>query len=77
MTSLCKACKKPLSLDEIAVTKKLVNRGAAEFYCVSCLAARFEVTPADVIERIDYFRKSGCTLFTHAPDLSFGGRTPE
>ena len=62
--NLCKSCGRALTKDEIAVTKKLVNRGAREFYCVSCLARRFEVTEADIEERIAYFKRTGCTLFT-------------
>ncbi len=53
----------PITADEIAVTKKLINRGTASFYCVDCLAAYFAVTPADIRERIAYFRAAGCTLF--------------
>ncbi len=60
----CAACGRTLTADEVAVTKKLVNRGAASFYCVDCLAAYFAVTPADIRERIAYFRAAGCTLFT-------------
>lgn len=59
----CRTCGAPLSADEVAVTKKLINRGAAEFMCVPCLAKWFEVTEADIRERIEYFRASGCTLF--------------
>ena len=59
----CITCGKPLSRDEIAVTKKLINRGATAFYCVHCLAAYFEVTPRDIQERIEYFKSTGCTLF--------------
>ena len=59
----CVTCGRPLTADEIAVTKKLINRGAASFYCVDCLAAYFAVTSADIRERIAYFRASGCTLF--------------
>ncbi len=63
MTGCCASCGCALSADEVAVTKKLVNRGAVSFYCVNCLAAYFEVTPDDIRERIAYFRASGCTLF--------------
>ncbi len=63
MTHLCKACRRPLTQDEVAVTKKLVNRGATEFLCVSCLARRFEVAEDDIHERIRHFRETGCTLF--------------
>ena len=60
----CVSCGRPLTADEIAVTKKLVNRGATSFSCVDCLAAFFCVTPDDIRERIAYFRASGCTLFS-------------
>lgn len=67
MNHLCKACGRPLTSDEIAVTKKLINRGAAEFMCVTCLARHFEVTEADIEERIRHFRHMGCTLFEPNP----------
>ena len=63
----CVSCGKTLCPEEIAVTKKLVNRGAASFFCVNCLAAYFDVTPRDIQERIAYFKKMGCTLFSPAP----------
>ena len=63
MTALCDRCGRPLHPDEIAVTKKLVNRGATRFLCVACLARRFEVSPEEIRERIAYFRATGCTLF--------------
>ncbi len=61
--NLCKNCGKPLSADEVAVTRKLINRGAREFYCTGCLARYFEVTEAVILERIEYFKRTGCTLF--------------
>ena len=60
----CARCGRPLSRDEIAVTKKLINRGASAWYCVACLAAHFEVSEAAIRERIAYFKETGCTLFT-------------
>ena len=54
----CRECGRPLTADEVAVTKKLICRGATEFLCVSCLAAYFEVRPEDIRERIAYFRSS-------------------
>ena len=62
----CASCGAPLSRDEIAVTKKLINRGARSFYCVSCLAKYFDVTPQDILDRIVYFKQTGCTLFDPA-----------
>ena len=66
--SRCRECGRELTSDEIAVTKKLINRGAREFYCVSCLAKYFEVTEAVIEERIEYFKKTGCTLFRQEQD---------
>ena len=64
MSVKCRACGQDLTADEIAVTKKLVNRGASEFFCVTCLARRFQVAPEDIAEQIAYFRSTGCTLFS-------------
>ncbi|MBO7663678.1 MAG: hypothetical protein J6U01_09935 [Clostridia bacterium] len=66
MNERCRECGRGLTADEIAVTRKLINRGARSFYCVDCLAAYFEVTPEEIRERIAYFRQSGCTLFAPA-----------
>lgn len=63
MSHLCAACGRLLTHDEVAVTKKLINRGATTFYCVDCLARRFEVQPTDIEERIRHFKQTGCTLF--------------
>lgn len=63
MTAVCISCGRPVTRDEIAVTKKLINRSATQFYCVPCLAKYFEVRPEDIEERIRYFRQTGCTLF--------------
>lgn len=61
--SACKQCGARLTRDEVAVTKKLVNRGAAEFMCERCLASYYRVEVSDIRERMDYFRAMGCTLF--------------
>ncbi len=59
----CARCGAALSADEVAVTKKLISRGATEFYCVGCLAEWFGVAPDDIRERIERCRRMGCTLF--------------
>ena len=61
---VCRQCGRNVTGDEIAITKKLINRGATEYFCVDCLAAYFEVRPEDIRERIAYFRSMGCTLFS-------------
>ena len=59
----CKICGGPLTHDDVGLTKKLINRGAEEFLCISCLAKKFEVTVADLQKKIQEFREMGCTLF--------------
>ena len=63
MQNNCVKCQKPLTLDDIGASKKLINRGASEFMCVACLAKHYSVAETAIFERIDYFRKQGCTLF--------------
>lgn len=60
----CRQCGTGLGLDDRAIYKKLVDRGAEDFLCIACLARYFNV-PREAIERcIRYFRESGqCTLF--------------
>ena len=59
----CAACARSLTRDEIALTKKLINRGARSFLCLSCLARRFDVSENILKEKIIQFREMGCTLF--------------
>ena len=63
MIDCCKRCGRVLSADEKTVTRKLINRGMKEYFCVDCLAAHFEVKKEDILERIEYFKSMGCTLF--------------
>ncbi len=63
METLCKSCKKPLSRDEIGLHKKLVNRGAVEYWCIDCLSAHFQIPVPLLREKIAQFKKDGCTLF--------------
>jgi hypothetical protein len=59
----CIRCGRPLEPDEIGLTKKLINRGAVQFYCLSCLSRRFDVPEEALREKIREFREMGCTLF--------------
>ncbi len=63
MDVCCKQCGKSLSRDEIGLHKKMVNRGATEFFCLQCLAVYFNAPPDLLKEKIEQFRKDGCTLF--------------
>ena len=50
--------------DEIALYKKMINRGATEYTCISCLASHFSVSVESLTDKIAQFRNDGCTLFT-------------
>ena len=52
-----------LSPDEIALHKKLVNRGATEHLCIQCLSTHFGVSTAMLKDLIVRFKKEGCALF--------------
>lgn len=60
---VCLCCARPLVPDEIALTKKTISRGAEQYYCLTCLAAHFEVTEDVLRQKIREFREMGCTLF--------------
>ena len=59
----CRKCEKLLIPDEIAMTKKLINRGTTIYYCIDCLAEAFDVKKEDFEAKIQYFKEIGCTLF--------------
>ncbi len=63
MDAVCKSCGKPLSRDEIGLHKKLVSRGATDFWCIGCLSAHFHIPVLLLEEKIAQFKKDGCTLF--------------
>ena len=63
MDERCENCRRRLTPDEVALTKKLVNRGTTRFWCITCLAEHFQVTKADLEQKILDFRAMGCTLF--------------
>ena len=59
----CKSCARELLADEIAIYKRLINRGAAEFECKECLAKTLKLSVEDIDRKIDFFKRHGCTLF--------------
>ena len=56
-------------MDEIALHKRMIDRGALSFMCLSCMAKYFEVTETLLREKAEHFRHDGCTLFCTEPDL--------
>ncbi|MGI5895127.1 MAG: hypothetical protein ACOX6P_11140 [Candidatus Merdivicinus sp.] len=63
MSAHCYQCGKELLPDEIAVYRKLVNRGATEALCIPCLAKQFSVKEELIRKKIQEFKEMGCTLF--------------
>ena len=61
--SRCTGCGRELTADEIALYRRLVHRAATEFLCLDCLSKRLGVTVEELREKIDLFRRAGCTLF--------------
>ena len=61
--SKCMECGKELENDEIAIYKRMVNRGATSYLCIPCLSRFFKVDEAKVWEKVEHFRRQGCTLF--------------
>lgn len=59
----CYICGKELSKNEIGLTKKLIDKKAKKFYCLSCLAEYLEVTEEELLAKIEEFKEEGCTLF--------------
>ncbi len=61
----CAECGRgPLTRDETGLSRKLVNRGTEQAWCLTCLARRFRVTEQQLRELARAFRDNGCTLFT-------------
>ena len=60
----CAVCGRILVPDEIAMTRKLINRGAREFMCLTCLSRKFDVPEEILRDKILQFREMGCTLFS-------------
>jgi hypothetical protein len=60
----CYLCGKELEKNHVGVNKKLLGRHITRYYCLSCLAAYLDTTPEDLHDKIEEFKKEGCTLFS-------------
>lgn len=60
----CKTCGARTTQDEDALYKRLVNRGATETMCLSCLAQYFRCSEELLKQRIEFYKKIGCALFS-------------
>ena len=59
----CIECGRELTNDEIGLHKKMIDRGATEHLCLTCLAAFFHCEESFLARKIDQFREQGCLLF--------------
>ena len=59
----CCDCGKSVKKDEIALTQKLIDPDAAEFYCLTCMAEYIGCSEEDLHVKIQEFKEQGCTLF--------------
>ena len=60
----CRECGARLTRDELALSRKMINRALREGWCLPCLARHFQVTEDVLRKKIVEFKKMGCTLFT-------------
>ena len=60
---VCCDCGKSVKKDEIALTQKLIDPDAVEFYCLTCMAEYIGCSEEDLHVKIQEFKEQGCTLF--------------
>lgn len=61
-------CQRELTGDEIGLHKKMINRSATEFLCITCLAGVYHCEESLLEKKIEQFREQGCMLFAAKPE---------
>lgn len=65
----CMKCGARLHTDEIALYRKLINRGARKYSCLNCQAEYLNVSREDLEKLIEYYHRTGvCSLFAKWDD---------
>ena len=59
----CMKCARELTGDEIGLHMKMINRGAREYMCITCLSEYFHCSEELLRQKIEQFRENGCVLF--------------
>ena len=59
----CICCGKELNSVDIGAHKKFINRGSTKFMYKNCLAKDLNVPEELIDQKIEYYKKQGCTLF--------------
>ena len=57
------SCGKDLQKIDIGLSKKLINRGTTTYFCISCLAKKYNCSEELLREKAEHFKKMGCSLF--------------
>jgi hypothetical protein len=60
----CYCCgKAELEKLEVGLSKKFFGKATKGYYCLPCLAEYLGTTEDDLLEKVEYFKDQGCTLF--------------
>jgi hypothetical protein len=60
----CYVCeRKMLSKNIIGLNTKLLGKQITRFYCLNCLADYLEITPDELLAKVEEFKAQGCKLF--------------
>lgn len=60
---ICTNCRKDLTKDEIAISKKMLGKNTKQYLCLYCLGEYLNTDIEILIEKIEQFKEEGCTLF--------------
>jgi hypothetical protein len=50
--------------DIFGLNKKLLGCNVEKFFCLICLADYLEVTPNELLDKVEEFKQQGCSLFS-------------
>lgn len=62
-SEICMKCGKRLQNLDVALHKKMINRGAREYMCIDCLSEYIGVSKQDLLDKAEFFKQQGCMLF--------------
>ena len=63
MDEYCRKCGKELTHDEIALYKKIYNRGAKDFLCISCSSHYLQFSEELLLTKMQEFNTCPHTAF--------------
>lgn len=63
MKKKCIVCNSNVEGDVIGLNKKLIGSDIKKFFCLECLSNYLDVTPEELLDKVQEFKDQGCTLF--------------